>query len=282
MASPQLSAETDDPMQHLPPVKLDPLAGFLSYLIPGLGQVSQGRVGKGLLFFFGLYLLFFYGMWMGQWRNVWLPDVSDMPQLEIAGNQLKGVPSSLWYRPQFMGQFWIGVAAWPAVVQYVNYDRTKNSGPIFGKFERSPTEDELERTSAPVLQALGPRLGLRGHRRRSESAGDLRRLRGSHVSRPAEGIGVREHGQALSPASTAPAGRRRCKQPGGVAVTAALLAVSIYWDLPVLLVVVSLVYAATRHDKWDRILREGFGWGVRIALFLTGIGVVLYLLSTYL
>jgi hypothetical protein len=42
-----------------------------------------------------------------------------------------------------MGQFWIGTAAWPAVVQYASYDRTKNTGPIFGKFERAPTEDEL-------------------------------------------------------------------------------------------------------------------------------------------
>jgi hypothetical protein len=65
-------------------------------------------------------------------------------------------------------------------------------------------------------------------------------------------------------------------------VTAALLAVSIYWDLPVLLVVVSLVYAATRHDRWDKILSEAFGWGVRIALFLFAIGLTLYLLSTYL
>lgn len=62
----------------------------------------------------------------------------------------------------------------------------------------------------------------------------------------------------------------------------ALLAVSIYWDLPVLLVVVSLVYAATRHDSWHKILREGLGWGVRIAGFLFGIGLVLYLLSTYI
>jgi hypothetical protein len=62
----------------------------------------------------------------------------------------------------------------------------------------------------------------------------------------------------------------------------ALFAVSIYWDLPVLLVVVSLVYAATRHDRWDKIFAEGLGWGLRIALFLTGIGLALYLLSTYL
>ncbi len=65
-------------------------------------------------------------------------------------------------------------------------------------------------------------------------------------------------------------------------MTAALLAVSIYWDLPVLLVVVSLVYAATRHDGWDKIVSEAFGWGVRIALFLFAIGLTLYLLSTYL
>jgi hypothetical protein len=143
MAFPQSSPATDEHELPPPPVKLDPLAGFLSYLIPGLGQVYQGRTAKGLLFFFGLYLLFFYGMWMGQWRNVWLPDVSDLPALAIGGNQIKGVPSAVWYRPQFMGQFWIGTAAWPAVVQYVNYDRTKNTGPIFGKFERTPTEDEL-------------------------------------------------------------------------------------------------------------------------------------------
>ena len=59
-------------------------------------------------------------------------------------------------------------------------------------------------------------------------------------------------------------------------------AVSIYWDLPVLLVVVSLVYAGTRHDRWDKIISEGLGWGLRIALFLFMIGLVLYLLSTYI
>ncbi len=61
-----------------------------------------------------------------------------------------------------------------------------------------------------------------------------------------------------------------------------LFALSIYWDLPVLLVVVSLIYAATRHDRWDKIIHEAVGWGARILLFLVAIGVVLYLLSTYL
>jgi hypothetical protein len=57
---------------------------------------------------------------------------------------------------------------------------------------------------------------------------------------------------------------------------------NIYWDLPILLVVVSLVYAGTRHDRWDRIVSEAFGWGVRITGFLLAIGLVLYLLSTYI
>lgn len=61
-----------------------------------------------------------------------------------------------------------------------------------------------------------------------------------------------------------------------------LFAASIYWHLPILLVVFSLVYSATRHDRWDRILREAVGWGSRIGFFLVAVGVVLYLLSTFL
>ena len=64
-------------------------------------------------------------------------------------------------------------------------------------------------------------------------------------------------------------------------IPALFAAASIYWDLPVLLVVVSLVYAATRHDRWDKIVSEALGWGLRIAAFLFMIGLVLYLLSTY-
>jgi hypothetical protein len=127
----------------LPPIKLAPLAAFLSYLIPGLGQVYQGRVGKGLLFFFGLYLLFFYGMWMGQWRNVWLPNERALPPAGIAGQNLGGVAKAISYRPQFLAQFWIGIAAWPAVHQYITYDPTKDEGSLFGKFQRVPTEEEL-------------------------------------------------------------------------------------------------------------------------------------------
>jgi hypothetical protein len=57
---------------------------------------------------------------------------------------------------------------------------------------------------------------------------------------------------------------------------------SIYWDLPVLIVVVSLVYSATRYDDWGAILREAFRWGVRMTTFLGGIGVALYFIAWWM
>lgn len=121
----------------------DLFAAVLSYLVPGLGQIYQGRVGKGLLFFTGLYTLFFYGMWMGQWKNVWLPSVRELPDVVVFGYKLEGVPKSLAYRPQFLAQFWMGMAVWPAIVQYYHYDPFKDRGPYFGRFQRAPTEQEL-------------------------------------------------------------------------------------------------------------------------------------------
>lgn len=61
-----------------------------------------------------------------------------------------------------------------------------------------------------------------------------------------------------------------------------ILAYSIYWDLPILIVVVSLVYSATRYDEFGAILREAFRWGRRMVTFLAGIAIALYLLSLWL
>jgi hypothetical protein len=141
MPAPQSTATPEE--IPLPPVKLSWVGAVLSFVIPGLGQVYQGRISKGLLFFFGLYLLFFYGMWMGQWQNVWIPDERDLPDIVLGGQTLGGVPKALAYRPQYLGQFWIGIPAWPAIYQYARFDRMNKAGPIFGKFERQPSEDEL-------------------------------------------------------------------------------------------------------------------------------------------
>jgi hypothetical protein len=54
---------------------------------------------------------------------------------------------------------------------------------------------------------------------------------------------------------------------------------SIYWHLPILITVVSLVYSATRYEEWGAILRESLRWGLRLTGFLVGIGVILYLVS---
>lgn len=64
-------------------------------------------------------------------------------------------------------------------------------------------------------------------------------------------------------------------------MTPLLLAESIYWHFPILLVVVSLIYSATRFEQWPAILAEALSWGTRMAIFLASIGVVLYLVSTY-
>lgn len=123
----------------LPPVKLDFLAGLLSYLIPGLGQIMQGRIAKGVVFFVSLYALFFYGWVLGQNKNVYLVDSGER------GSPVGRLGSDLYNRPHFVGQFFIGIAAWPAIVQYHFYDDKKAAGPIFGTTMRAPSPDEINR-----------------------------------------------------------------------------------------------------------------------------------------
>src|SRR5262245_61342302 len=106
-----------------PPVKLDFVAAFLSYLIPGLGQLTQGRVRKGLPYLISLYALFFYGMYLGSFKNVYLPDYHPN---EPTVNRLA---SDLYTRFQFVGQFPIGMAAWPAIYQYVVFDSRDDASP---------------------------------------------------------------------------------------------------------------------------------------------------------
>ncbi|MBO0700010.1 MAG: hypothetical protein J2P46_16550 [Zavarzinella sp.] len=118
-------------------MKLDFVAAALSYLIPGLGQLTQGRVRKGLLFLVCLYALFFYGMYLGQGKNVYLPYYHP----EERGT-LSRVASDLYARFQFVGQFPIGMAAWPAVYQYFVYSPDDKNPPLHG-WMRAPGMDEI-------------------------------------------------------------------------------------------------------------------------------------------
>ncbi len=133
MSSPK---PTDPPA---PPVKVDILAAVLSYLVPGLGQILQGRVGKGVLYLVGLYGLFFYGMALGNWKNVYLPDYHKDEKSTVSR-----LASDIYTRFQFVGQFPIGMAAWPAVYQYRVYDEKAQEVPMRG-FMRAPTIEELNR-----------------------------------------------------------------------------------------------------------------------------------------
>lgn len=57
---------------------------------------------------------------------------------------------------------------------------------------------------------------------------------------------------------------------------------SFYWHLPILIVVISLVYSATRYDEWKPILHEAWRWGARLAGFLVGVMVVLYVVAYWI
>jgi hypothetical protein len=55
---------------------------------------------------------------------------------------------------------------------------------------------------------------------------------------------------------------------------------NIYWyHLPILILVISLVYGATRFDDWEHILRESFRWVIRLSAFLAVVMVVLFVVA---
>jgi hypothetical protein len=62
----------------------------------------------------------------------------------------------------------------------------------------------------------------------------------------------------------------------------ALFASLIYLHLPLMLLVISLVYSATRHEQWDEILIEAFRWGIRMFGFMLLVGGVLFVVSLFL
>jgi hypothetical protein len=61
-----------------------------------------------------------------------------------------------------------------------------------------------------------------------------------------------------------------------------LATVSIYWHLPIVIILVSLVYSATRFEKWDAIAVEAMRWGLRMAVFLVGVSVILFVVAQFI
>jgi uncharacterized protein DUF6677 len=132
-----------------PPRQYSLVGGVLSYLIPGLGQIYQGRVGKGVLFMSCLLAMFIGGQYLGDWQNVYLPDLARGANDVIPwDNNPWHLPpilhplANVYHRWHFAGQFWIGMAAWPALWQYNKLpvpDEQTNA--FWHNFQRWP-EDE--------------------------------------------------------------------------------------------------------------------------------------------
>ena len=120
-----------------PPHEPSTLAAVLSYLVPGLGQLYQGRYGKGALFMISLLGMFLLGQAMGQWQNVYVPNTRN----QQGGGSLI---NSLIQRWHYGGQFWIGVAAWPALWQYYGQPMPdKEAHPFWHNFQKAPDENDV-------------------------------------------------------------------------------------------------------------------------------------------
>jgi hypothetical protein len=129
-----------------PPHQPSVLAAVLSYLVPGLGQIYQGRYGKGVLFMVSLLGMFMLGQAMGQWQNVYLPR-------EREGNaRARGIAAlylGLFNRWQYGGQVWIGIAAWPALYHSFQTPPRQEAGPrddelpFWRKYQTEPDEAKV-------------------------------------------------------------------------------------------------------------------------------------------
>jgi TM2 domain-containing membrane protein YozV len=79
-------------------------AAFLAWLVPGLGHIYQGRVGKGILYAVCILSLYLVGFVMGEGKIVYWRWVNPL-------NNPDKFP--LYY----LGQFFVGLPALPALIQ---------------------------------------------------------------------------------------------------------------------------------------------------------------------
>lgn len=164
MDQPADSAPPSPPSEAFPSAtQISPLGGILSYLVPGLGQIVQGRVAKGVLFFVCVYVLFFYGVYLGAAEvkikdrvertykvtsNIYLPRGESRPN----EGAFSALLNNLYNRPQFLGQFWVGMAAWPAIAQYISLDRAMEDR-LESEIDRNYEEAANEGLDTPEGQA---------------------------------------------------------------------------------------------------------------------------------
>jgi hypothetical protein len=118
------------------PLRNPKRAAFLAWLVPGLGHIYQGRIGKGILYAVCILSLYTLGFVMGEGKIVYWRWVNPMNNPE---------KFCLYY----LGQFFVGLPALPALIQ----GTLKSFGhdPILWGIMAEP--------DANVLNGLHPRLG---------------------------------------------------------------------------------------------------------------------------
>jgi hypothetical protein len=139
------------------PQNISVMAGVLSYLVPGLGHIVQGRTGKGFMFMGILLGMFLLGQAMGNWQNVYMPAVEERENNNVVLKPL----ASVYNRWHFAGQFWIGVAAWPAIWQFYQMPvPSEETSEFWHRFQRPQTwDDELRQNQFLTNSDKSPDLG---------------------------------------------------------------------------------------------------------------------------
>jgi hypothetical protein len=118
------------------PLKNPRVAAFLAWLIPGLGHVYQGRIGKGFLYAVCILSLYSLGFFLGEGKIVYWRWVNPLHNPE---------KFCLYY----LGQFFVGLPALPALIQGT-----------LQKFGHAPILWGIMAEPDPnVLNGLHPRLG---------------------------------------------------------------------------------------------------------------------------
>jgi hypothetical protein len=105
-------------------------AALLAWLIPGLGHFYQGRRGKGWLYAICILGLYLVGFLLGEGKVVYWRWVNPLNNPE---------KFCLYY----VGQFFVGLPALPALIQGTLHYLSPESGPLFWGFMAEPSQNVL-------------------------------------------------------------------------------------------------------------------------------------------
>ena len=134
------------------------IAGVLTFLLPGAGQIYQGRYFKGVLFLVCILGTFLYGMQLGEWRPVYLSENPGRNDFGRPGKRNFG----------FLAQMGLGVPALVAFGQYRRYHRLQNQPTRILRNQQEPEPGE----ERPRLAALAENIDAPFEGRLYEQNGD--------------------------------------------------------------------------------------------------------------